>query len=334
MQILSLLHPLAFWRRPTPTVLAIGWMALAANVVVGSMSTSFTKELTGAFSPLSLLFLGEFLTWSFTVLSFGFIPLMREVLSLKRSMIIPLFLVGLCSSILGPLLAFAGLMTTKAMNAELYMRSDTLFVVILAAVVLREKLRPIHAIAGAFIVAGLVVVSLRGFRDGFTFQMGDALLIGSAIAYSTGTILFKKYLNHMHADVVVFVRTSIAIGSFFLASAFMEHTLGTELRAFQAGLIVPLVGYAFLCRFVGLFTFYEAMDRLPVRTVSLILPIGTVGSLLFAWVYLGEALRMYNIVGGMLILTGAMIVRFENHFKRSKSIALEMQLENQHRQHL
>ena len=60
----------------------IGWVFLAVSILAGSTSPSFAKQLTTSFSPLSLLFVSEILLITFSMLSFGLVPIIRKITEL------------------------------------------------------------------------------------------------------------------------------------------------------------------------------------------------------------------------------------------------------------
>src|SRR3989338_10803151 len=99
---------------------AVGWLALGGTILAGSTYNAFAKPLTSVLSPLSLLFLSEFLTLIFVVLTFGLLPTASKLKNLKRTKRFPLALLAICNGIVAPLLILTGLETTTAVNATLF----------------------------------------------------------------------------------------------------------------------------------------------------------------------------------------------------------------------
>jgi len=288
-------------------------------VLSGSTSTTFAKILAGHFSPFSLLFVSEFITLIFTVLSFGLVPLLRQLTKLEKGEIVPLILTCLSNSVFAPILIFIGLRYTNAVNAELFLSSNTLFMFLLAILLLNERITRTHILAISAIICGILIVALRGFTQDFVFSIGDVYILGGSLLYASGAILFKMRLATMKPEGFIFSRGLVALCCFFVSAPFMEHTFITELENIGPYVVSILLCYGFIARFVNLMSFYEALERIPVHIVSIILPLSTIGSLIFAHLYLGDALHWYHLLGAAFILGGTVIMRFTHpHFSNDK----------------
>jgi len=308
--------------------ISIGWIALTVAVLAGSTSTTFAKELSGTFSPLSLLVISESIVLLFTVLSFGFIPLMNAVLSVKKKYIPALLIVGITNSIVAPLFVFTGLQMTQAVNAELFSRSYSLFLFVYAAIFLKEKISRTELFALLCMLIGVAIVALRGFTEAVSFHMGDMLILSGALVYAIGGIVFKEKLQKFHPEVVLCFRSMIALSFFFLFSPFTEIEIAHEIHAFPITLLGALLGYGFISRFLYLFSFYESIERLAVHTVSLVLPLITVGSLVFAHYHLGEDIHWYHISGAAFLLLGCVVLRLSSI--KSKHLERDLRYNNRH----
>lgn len=312
------------WHRIPRTEKAVGWTALGACILAGSTGITFASALAGALSPLSMLFISEALAMLFTVLSFGLFPILRKLRKIRGNLWMPILTIGVCNSVIAPLLAFTGLRMTSPVNAELFIRAEDFFLVLLAVMVLGERLRIQHLVGALFVFAGVLTVTLQGFSADFVFSRGDMYILLAAGVYAFGGIIYKKNLHHIEPELVIFCRTCTALGLFFLASPFMHHTLIEELQHFPPELFVALLGYGFAARFLNLFCFYEALDRLPVRTVSLLLNLGIITSIAFARLYLGTSITWYHLVGAALILAGSMFMEFRGFHRKDRNGAAHL----------
>ena len=108
----------------------------------------------------------------------------------------------------------------------------------------------------------------------------------------------------------------MAITFFLIVAPLIQLPLVEEISTFPIELFGALIGYGFLSRFLYLFSFYESLERMSAHTVSLFLPLISVGSLTFAHFYLGEEIHWYHIAGGLFIIMGSLIIRLSSkHFK-------------------
>lgn len=259
-------------------------------------------------SPLSLLFVSELLTGFFVLFSFGTVPMLRKLQHVEKRRLLPLLAVGLLNSALAPLLWFAGLANSTAVNASLFGNSDVLFLLLLAIIFLRESWSKAHLWAAACVTAGITIVALKGGTMGLELRLGDMFFLLSSFTYSIGSILFRRFLHTVEPQIVIFLRCLIAIAVFFLVSPFMPHSFVAEIWAFPLFLIPSLLGFAFISRFLNVFSFYVCIERLPVTTVSLFSSLGIVLGPLFAYLFLFETLHWYHFVGGACIVAGTIVL--------------------------
>ncbi|MCK5021085.1 MAG: DMT family transporter, partial [Candidatus Peribacteraceae bacterium] len=132
-------------------------------LIAASTYPSFGKQLTNTFSPVTVLFVSEILGGIFVSIYFGLIPLIKEFRSLKKRNRMLLLANGALSGVLAPYFWFKGLHTTSAVNAELFSRSEMLFLILLSAILLKEKFTKFHAFGLATILIGVMYVGLEGF---------------------------------------------------------------------------------------------------------------------------------------------------------------------------
>jgi drug/metabolite transporter (DMT)-like permease len=182
------------------------------------------------------------------------------------------------------------------------------FLTLLAVVVLRESFHRAHALSIFTILGGIIIIALRGFTDGIELSVGDFIVVVSCLCYATGGIVFRKFLPHADPNIVILTRSMVGMTAFFLLSPFVSHPLVAEIAAFPLQVLPVLLGFAFISRFLNLFSFYEAMERLPVTTVSLCLNLPVIGSILFSAWFLGESVELYHFVGGAFIIAGALML--------------------------
>jgi drug/metabolite transporter (DMT)-like permease len=300
--------PVLTWDHAKLSGSVLGWVALVACVFSSGTYNAFAKLLSGGLSPLSLFFLSELLTGFFVMFSFGVMPVFRGLARLKGKDLRSMILVGLLSGTTAPLLLFSGLRLSTAVNASLFGNLEPVFLVMLAVLVLGERFTQRHIVAGIAVLIGMVTISLRGFTDGLQWNAGDVLLVLASLAFAVGSIVFRKKLRHAQPHLVLFMRAVVAVSCFFLASPFISHPLIEEIRALPLSLVPVLIGFGFISRFLNVFTFYEALDRLPVTTVSLVVNLTVIVSIAFAWLLLGEPISWYHILGGGLIVLGTLIL--------------------------
>lgn len=312
------------WRRQRDSVKMVGWLFLIVSIISASTFNGFAKVLGGSLSPLSLLFVSEILTGFFILMSFGLVPTMGKIIRLPREKLLTLLLIGVLSGVSGPFLWFTGLTMTTAVNATLFGKGEMIFLILLAVMFLNEKFTSAHMAAIATIVMGFLMVILRGFQDGISLQWGDFIVLLASLSYAGGSVLFRKKLSHIEPHIALLARSTIAIATFIIAAPFIDHPFGVELRAFPLVLIPALIGFSFISRFLNSFSFYQALERLPVSTISIFGGLDVIGGTLFAFVYVGESIEWYHILGGGLILLGTVLLQVLGIHSSDKHLELHM----------
>lgn len=317
------LRPLSI-RRPSLTEAGIGWLALSTSILAGSTFNVFAKILSVELSPVSLVFISELLVLTFVVLSFGMVPIVRTFASLTRAQLLSLFAMGMLSGVIGPGLWFTGLSMTSAVNASFFGKAEMLFVFLLAGIFLHETITRAHFLAAGSILAGLVIIALRGFSESVTPQAGDMLIILSTVSFALGNCVYSKWLHHVPSHVALCARSTTAVAAFFLASPFVPHSLAAEASTFPLALIPALLGFGFISRFINSVAFYESIERLPMSSISLVGSVDVILSSVVAYAVLGEPVGWYHFLGGGFVILGTLLLELL-HEPRSEHAAEQRQ---------
>lgn len=299
---------------------SIGWSALFINVLASSTYGGFAKSLRTHFSPIGLLIVSDTLVWLMTVLSFGIRPIVRRIACLTHRRIAILAAVALCSGVGAPLLWFTGLKYTTALNAGFFSKMETVALLLLSRFILREKLSPAHVVAILSVLSGIICIALQGFRVGITLNVGDGGILGASVLYATGSILYRVFLSHLHPADMLFARSSAAVGVFFLFSVVGWLQFSGHFFFIPLILIPTLLGFAIISRLLNTYSFYLAMERLPITTVSLVSSLDVIGGAIFVALYLGEPILWYHVLGGSFIMLGTVILELVGMHKNSEDM--------------
>lgn len=231
---------------------------------------------------------------------------------------LPLVVFSVANGVIAPMFMFNGLKTTSAVNAELFARSQTLFLLLFAVVFLKEVLRKEHVFAAGIVIAGVTLIALQGFALDVSLNHGDGLIILAASMYATGISVLKKYLHDVHPELSLFFRGVVALTFFFVSSPFLNHTFVQEFSSVPNTLFSVVMAYGFLSCFLSVFCFYEAVERLEAHTISVGLPLMSIGSIVMANVYLGETLTWYHITGAVLLISGTIGMQIADRVHNAK----------------
>jgi len=332
MKILTAYFPFFSKRKGISDAVALGSISLVMMVLAGSVLPVFGKKLTTTFSPLSLLFISEMLGGLFVLMSFGLLPILKKVQRLKRHTMLILALHGITTGVIAPYLWFVGLHRTTAVNAQLFSRSEMIFLLLLSCFFLREKISKNQILSLSIIFLGVAWVALEGFTVGIEMNTGDALILCSALTYAFGGTLVKKHLRKVHPEFIIFMRALSATAFFFCSSPFVSQNFIAELHYADADILYALFIYGFVGKFLGIYSFHEAIETLKVSTVSMGSTLSIVGAMVFATLYLGEHIYSYQMVGALLIVAGVVCMQYTSVHANRK--VHEHFLRQHHRHHL
>ncbi len=189
----------------------------------------------------------------------------KEIAALSRRQWIRLIAVGVVGGSLPFALFFAGLQRTSALNASLIHKTMFVWVILLAAPLLKEKLSAAQWLgAGAIFAANLVVGGFTGFK----FNSGEMMILAATLLWAAENIIAKKVLADVSAVTVAASR--MAVGSLVLlpfALAAGGAGAVAQLNAGQWGWTLLAAGLLF----GYVVAWYSALKRLPASQVACLL---------------------------------------------------------------
>lgn len=283
--------------------LVLGFGALLWNGTYNALA----KGLTPYLSPVSLLILSEALTGIFILMTFGLVPLLKELRKLDARSIRMSIVVGLFNSVVAPLLWFTGLSHTSAINASILSAADIIAILIVSAILLKERVTRMQILGGGVVVAGIVIINVAAPGTALGVHVGDLFILAGTSVFGIGSVLFKKYLSHMMPELSILIRCVTGIVVVSVVGVFLRQSFAHEVAAFPMEKVFLLLAFAFFSRYLNLTFFYESLDRVPVTILSLIQDGSPLTGLLFAALLLGEQIHSYQILGGIFIMLGLVI---------------------------
>ncbi len=285
----------------------LGLVLAFGTLVWSGTYNSLAKGLTPFLSPMTLLLLSETLTAAFIIMTFGAVPLLKKFTKMDRKSIRMAIIVGLINSAVAPILWFTGLSYTTAVNATMLSSAEVVSVLILSHFLLSERMSRMQLTGMLTVILGIVIVNVSGTSASFDMHFGDLLILGGCVASATGAVLFKKYLSHVMPELAIVIRNIAGIVAVGILSFVVSHSVSAEVAAFPMHKVLLLLAFTFFSRYLNLVFFYEALDRLPATTLSLIQIANPLTGVLFAYLILGEYIHSYHILGGIFIVFGLML---------------------------
>ena len=212
-----------------------------------------------------------------------------------------------------------GMTQTTATNAVLLVDINVIYVAVLAAVILKERLTK-YTILGLVIgLMGVGIVATGGDMSQIMSGsfVGNLIVLGAGFVWAFYIVYQKKALNQ-HPDILMMTSSVIvvtAITSIPLALIFSKSWAITN-EGISATLYVALIctGVAFMLYIAGL-KGKGALDS------SIILLLEIVFAMLFAFLLLGEVPTIATAIGGFFIVLAIIFVSIQENGKKNKERA-------------
>jgi len=206
---------------------------------------------------------------------------------------------------LGPRLQVAGVQMGRAADASMLIAMEPLIVSVAAALFLRERIGPRRWLGFALGIAGVALIS-EVWRPELHWPSlaANALILLSLCCESAYSIIGKPLMK----SAGLFKILAVAI-----ASGALVNLLTDGPSAIHAAERLPFTDWALLaylgliCTLGGYALWFAVIRETQVNTAALTVFIQPVAGSVLAMIWLGEALRRGQIMGGLVILAGLMI---------------------------
>lgn len=197
---------------------------------------------------------------------------------------------------------FGALQYAQASLVALLLYLYPVFVTVLAAIFLHERLTPVKL--GALLLCSLGTALTVG--GGHGQPLGMALAVGSALIYSCYIVVGAKLTRGVDARATATLVCLAATVS-FSAMALIRAGQGLSLHwPVNTGGWAALVAIAVCSTVIAILTFFAGLQRLGAGRASMLSTLEPVVTVLLAAMLLGETLTVAQLGGGALILAGVL----------------------------
>jgi drug/metabolite transporter (DMT)-like permease len=276
---------------------------IVANIVYGS-SYAVSRVVLEHMGPATLSFL------RLAIGSLVLVPLAlaqrRDDVRLSRADRWNIFWMGL-SGFAG---AFAfgnwGLRRSTATNASLLITVEPVSLILLSPLVLGEHLTRREGMGALLTVVGAAVVVLNGIPGASVaiapHWRGDLLLVLSGLAYA-GYSLFGRDVLARHKAVPV-TAWSILWGLVVMVPFTVAEWVGGDRPEWTGTIILGTLYLGLVITALGYLLWNWGLERVEAPRLAIFVNIQPLAGALLGVVALHEALTVYTVMGGVLILTG------------------------------
>lgn len=237
----------------------------------------------------------------------------KEIKKISKRETKYLLLIGLIGGSLPFYLYFTGLSLIPAVNSAIIHKTLIVWVSLVAVPLLKEKIGKLQALGVFLIFAGNILIG--GF-EGFEFSKGELLVLLATILWAAETILAKKVLSNVSAEITALFRMGLgsailmAMMLIFVPNALQKTISLVPQQLFWISLtILTLTGYV-----LG---WYKALKNAPAITVTSILALSTLITNSLSAIFLTHSWNITLALQTVMIISGILLIVYSN---KNKSI--------------
>lgn len=202
------------------------------------------------------------------------------------------------------------LVSAQATTTAWIVSTSPVFIAILGALALRERLSPAQTAGIILATAGVLLLvsrgDLRSLFAGGAWTFGDVLIMISAVNWAVFSVLSRGLmLRHPPARALLFV---MSLGWIFTTILFLPFSgladIANLTRPGWWGILFLGIG----CSGLAYIAWYDALQVLPVSQAGVFLYLEPVVTVIVAWWILAEPVTLVALAGGVIILLGVWLV--------------------------
>lgn len=224
-----------------------------------------------------------------------------------------LFLTALFGAVIAPALYLNGLNQITAVNAALLTNVEILFIILLGIFFLKEKVKPKDIVGFAFLLLGAIFLSTNNLQN-FSFDqnlLGSLLVVASCFFWSMDTTLTKFLSNKRDLFFLTGLKCGIGGVILFIISFCLGLSFELPLE------MVPLLLFiGIVCMSFSIVLIYLAIREIGSTRTGSIFSTSSLFGALIAFVVLGEPLKATQLMFGVLMFAGILILYKDGNEKK------------------
>lgn len=290
-------------KRWAPYVLLIVVSAIwGAHAVVGAAALQ-------ALSPLSLS------VWRYTFTAILFVPAMifalRRLRALTKQDIWLLFVASLTSAVIYPLFFYQSLDILPPIESLLIVNAAPVLTALFAYFLYREKISKKQLIGLFIALVGVIVISSQAASRGTDslWAIGDAV-IGTA-SFAMYTVVSRKLYTRLPLfDVLAVTSFAGAVMLWLLVIITHSWAVATVLSTLTLNGWLSLLFIVIFVSTLAYILYGYGLARVPgAVSAALTFYPQSIFAAILQWIWLGQVVTLVTVIGGIIILSGSMIMR-------------------------
>jgi RarD protein len=224
--------------------------------------------------------------------------------SIKRNIL----LLSLSGAALGInwIFLFQAYQYTSIANATLSYYFAPIFVIILAPLILKEKLTPVRVVCVFVAMFGLfLIVKVGNGNLNYSYHHISGVIYGllAAIFYAS-VILMNKFIKNLSDFETTLVQLISAV---LVLLPYVALKNGFSFSGVNSNSIILILIVGIIHTGFAYFLYFTAIRDLKGQTIAVLSYIDPISAMIIAAVFLGESMGFIQIIGGMFILGSAFL---------------------------
>lgn len=224
--------------------------------------------------------------------------------SIKRNIL----LLSLSGAALGInwIFLFQAYQYTSIANATLSYYFAPIIVIILAPLILKEKLTPVRVVCVFAAMFGLFLIVKAGNGNlDYSYQHTTGIIYGllAAIFYA-GVILMNKFIKNLSDFETTLVQLISAV---LVLLPYVALKNGFSFSGVNSKSVILILIVGIIHTGFAYFLYFTAIRDLKGQTIAVLSYLDPISAMIIAAVFLGESMGFIQIIGGMLILGSAFL---------------------------
>jgi drug/metabolite transporter (DMT)-like permease len=285
-------------------------------VFIWGMNVIALKVLVHHFSPVTMTAFRIFTAGAAVLL---FLSLQGAIRRLSLEDAKRIFIIGLFNVVGHHIFLSIGLTMTTASNAALILGLSPLCTALLAALMLKERFTWTRALGVFFGFLGVTFIIVNGSGQLGSASLGDFFIFLSMFVQAISFIMIKQVQGTLDARVLTgWMLVNGAVVMFLFALFYEPHGLAT-LAGGNLFVWSLFFGSAIFATGLGHMLYNKAIQSLGPAETSIFINFSPFFSLLGSWLFLGEDISMFQMVGFVFFVLGVLFgAGVVDHLKMKK----------------
>ena len=283
-------------RKMTDSNVVIGYVsAIVAALLFGSVST-IAKPMLSTIDPIILS------SMIYLIAGVFFTPVASKTRSkITRRCYSLIITSAVAGAAIAPVMFFLGLKLSSAADTALLANGETVFSILFALLIFKERLTPIGYVAVTLILFGVFLVTSNLDFDSpvFTLNIGNVFVIASTIIWGFDNNICKIIARQV--DVSKLIQLKALIGGSILLGTVVILGIPINIQSVQ---LIPIVVLGVFGFAISLYLYLHSIKRIGVIKASSLLSLSAVFGLVFAILFLHEVLSINQLIAILIMIGG------------------------------